>query len=61
MARQPRLTLANIPQHIVRRGNDRQACFYTDEDRQRYLLAMREAAMNHRCAIHAYVLMTNHV
>jgi len=61
MARQPRLALAGIPQHIVQRGNDRQACFYTDTDRERYLLAMREASLTNRCAIHAYVLMTNHV
>jgi REP element-mobilizing transposase RayT len=25
------------------------------------LLVMREASLTHRCAIHAYVLMTNHV
>jgi len=61
MARQSRLALAGIPQHIVQRGNDRQACFYTDADRQRYLLALREARLANRRAVHACVLMTNHV
>ncbi|NOT12200.1 MAG: transposase, partial [Methylococcaceae bacterium] len=28
MARLPRLNLPNIPQHIVQRGNNRQAIFF---------------------------------
>lgn len=61
MARMPRIEFAGIPQHIVQRGNDRQPCFLTDADRHRYLRGLQEAALDHECRIHAYVLMTNHV
>ena len=61
MARQPRLDLLGIPRHVVQRGNDRQACFAAESDYQRYLQELREASSKHDCAIHAYVLMTNHV
>jgi putative transposase len=61
MPRPPRLDLADVPQHVIQRGNDRGRCFFADWDRQRYLGALREAAQRYGCAIHAYVLMTNHV
>jgi putative transposase len=53
--------LPGIPQHIVQRGNDRQPCFADAADYLRYRQEMREAALKHGCAVHAYVLMTNHV
>lgn len=61
MPRRPRLDLANIPQHIVQRGNDRQPCFFSESDYQRYLTELREITLKEECAVHAYVLMTNHV
>lgn len=61
MPRKPRPDLAGIPQHIVQRGNNRQACFYRDSDYLRYLTNLREAAARYGCRVHAYVLMTNHV
>ena len=61
MARLPRPDLADIPQHVVQRGNNRMPCFFDDDDRRRYLTALREASLRHRCSIHAYVLMSNHV
>lgn len=61
MARLPRLDLPGIPQHIVQRGNDRQACFADAADYLRYRQELGEAALRHNCALHAYVLMTNHV
>jgi putative transposase len=61
MARQPRLDLPGIPQHVVQRANDRQVCFAADTDYLRYLQELREALSKHDCAVHAYVLMTNHV
>jgi len=61
MARQPRLDLPGIPRHVVQRGNDRQACFAADVDYGQYLRELQEAARKHGCAIHAFVLMTNHV
>lgn len=61
MPRQPRLDLPGIPQHIVQRGNDRQPCFFEEADNLRYLQDLKELALRQHCAVHAYVLMTNHV
>lgn len=56
-----RLDLPGVTQHIVQRGNDRQACFFRPVDYARYLQDLREAALKFECRVHAYVLMTNHV
>ncbi len=61
MARQPRIDLPGIAQHVIQRGNDRQPCFFRDIDRLRYLQDLREITLTRDCAVHAYVLMTNHV
>ena len=61
MARQPRLDLPGISQHIVQRGNNRLPCFLDDDDRQRYLTLLREALLDTGCRLHANVLMDNHV
>lgn len=61
MPRRPRLLLPGVPIHIIQRGIDRSACFFTDADRSFYLEALEECAALSQCAIHAYVLMTNHV
>ncbi len=61
MARQPRLDLPGIPQHIVQRGNNRLPCFIDDADRIRYRRLLREALLATGCRLHAYVLMDNHV
>lgn len=61
MPRRARLSLPGIPWHIIQRGNNRSACFYTDEDYLYYLDTLREQADKYKCLIHAYVLMTNHV
>ena len=61
MARQPRLDLPGIPQHIVQRGNNRLPCFLDDADRARYRQLLREALLATGCQLHAYVLMDNHV
>jgi putative transposase len=61
MPRPARLHLPETPQHITQRGNNRQACFYVDGDYRRYLELLLAACDTHACALHAYVLMTNHV
>lgn len=61
MLRRARLALPNVPLHIIQRGNNRQACFYADEDYRFYLNWLREYADKIGCQIHAYVLMINHV
>jgi putative transposase len=42
-------------------GNNREPCFYAEQDYWRYLHDLKEAATHNQAAIHAYVLMTNHV
>jgi len=37
MARLPRLFIKDCPQHIIQRGNNRQALFFSDEDYTVYL------------------------
>lgn len=61
MARQPRLDLPYIPQHVVQRGNNRLPCFLDDSDRLRYLQLLCEALLHTDCQLHAYVLMDHHV
>jgi len=61
MPRRPRIHLPGVPIHLVQRGQNRDACFFTDEDLLAYREWLGEALMKSGCALHAYVLMTNHV
>ena len=61
MPRRARLSLAGIPWHIIQRGNNRSVCFFSEEDYRRYLDDLTDLSGRFGCAIHAYVLMTNHV
>ncbi len=61
MSRYPRPVLANVPLHIIQRGNNRNPCFFSRSDYQVYLTMLAESASEHGCGVHAYVLMTNHV
>ena len=61
MPRQPRFNLPDIPQHVIQRGNNRQATFFGEDDYHCYLECLRGAADKSQCEVHAYVLMTNHV
>jgi putative transposase len=60
MARLPRFVLPGHPQHVIVRGNDRQAIFYPEEDYRFYLNTLKDAVLKHDCELHAFVLMTNH-
>ncbi|HEC13755.1 MAG TPA: transposase [Acidiferrobacteraceae bacterium] len=61
MPRKPRFFLPDIPAHIAQRGHSREPVFFEDSDYRVYLDWVAEAANRYRCAVHAYVLMTNHV
>lgn len=61
MPRRPRLTLPNVPLHLIQRGNNRQVCFVAAEDYRFYLDWLADYSGKTGCRIHAYVLMTNHV
>ena len=61
MPRKGRFNLIGYPQHVIQRGNNRQACFVNDEDREFYKECLLDACKKYDVAVHAYVLMTNHV
>ena len=61
MPRKPRFFLPDIPVHIVQRGHSREPVFFEESDYRAYLDWLTEAAERYQCAVHAYVLMTNHV
>lgn len=61
MARRRRSLLPGQPVHVIQRGNNRQAIFLSEADFALYRRWAGAAAASHGCAIHAYVLMTNHV
>ena len=53
--------MAGTPRHVVQRRTDGSPCFFTDEDYLVYLDCLKDAAERHKCAVHAYVLMPDHV
>jgi len=61
MPRRSRLIIPGVPLHLIQRGNNRQPCFYADEDYGVYLDWLQVYSRDTGCSIHAYVLMTNHV
>lgn len=61
MPRRPRLFLPDCPVHVVQRGNNRGQVFFGPDDAKMYLEWLQEAAAEHGIAIHAYVLMANHI
>ena len=61
MARLPRYFLKDVPLHLIQRGNNREPIFANDEDCQFFKDILLDAADRHELAIHAYVLMTNHL
>jgi len=61
MARLKRVYLEDVPQHIIHRGNNRQVCFSCEADFIAYIGWLKEYANKYEVAIHAWVLMTNHV
>ena len=60
MPRRARIVVPGVPMHIIQRGNNRSASFYSDDDYELYLHHLAELAHRFGCAVHAYVLMTNH-
>lgn len=61
MSRLPRLTVPGYPHHIVQRGNNRQPIVVDDVDRRRLLDELAEHAKARGVAVHAHVLMSNHL
>lgn len=60
MPRRARLIIPGVAVHIVQRGNNRQQCFYSKIDYHIFLSWLHQYAQLSSCAVHAYVMMTNH-
>lgn len=60
----PRLACPEKPGvalHLIQRGRGREVCFFSERDGLAYLGWLRACAQRFECAVHAYVLMSNHV
>lgn len=53
--------LSGVAVHVIQRGNNRESCFFRDEDRAFYLFHLNRLLPRADCRLHAYCLMTNHV
>ena len=60
MPRKLRMYMAGMPYHVIQRGNNREACFFADDDYLFYLECLKDACKRYQVNCHAYVLMTNH-
>ncbi len=61
MPRKPRMYIPGIPAHVVQRGNNREPCFFSDDDYRYYRQCLEKGLKRYRVQCHAYCLMTNHV
>lgn len=61
MARTARVVLPDVPMHVIQRGNNKQPCFRGAADFRRLLNILGEQSGKTGCAVHAYVLMSNHI
>ena len=60
MPRRLRLEYAGAIYHVLNRGDRREPVFLDDEDRQKFLKTLGEAATKTGWQVHAYCLMPNH-
>jgi putative transposase len=61
MARLPRYTIINQPQHIILQSRAGQTIFFEEQDYQYFHDCLDAAAYNYNLKLHAYVLMPDHV
>jgi putative transposase len=60
MARQLRILYPDACYHVTCRGNARQSIFAGDEDREQFVVFLKDAKQLHQVILHGYVLMGNH-
>ena len=61
MTRPPGSDASGFLLHVVQRAHRRERCFFGDDDYARYSGWLAEALDASTCALHAYVLLPNHV
>jgi len=54
MPRKTRMYLPGVPVHIVQRGNNREACFFSDDDYLYYKELLAEGLKRYGGELHAY-------
>ncbi len=58
MPRRTRIKCSGIPHHLIQRGNNRLACFFSGADYQFYLENLSEGTRRYSCGVHAFAGMT---
>ena len=61
MARLPRYSIINQPQHIIQQSRDGQKIFNHEQDYQYFYDCLEAAAYNYELKVHAYALLPDHV
>jgi putative transposase len=61
MARQARQAIADIPYHIIHRGNNRQIIFFHKKDYRFFIDSLALAKEKYPCKIYSFILMPNHI
>jgi putative transposase len=60
MARRLRVSSAGVPEHLIQRGNNRQATFACEEDMQAYVGWLKTYSKRYKVSVHAWVLIHSH-
>jgi REP-associated tyrosine transposase len=58
MPRKTRVCLPGVPVHIVQRGNNREACFFSDDNYLFYKKLLAEGLKCYGGELHAYCFFT---
>ena len=61
MPRSARICAIHFPHHVTQRGNNREAVFFDDDDREFYLKILGKYSSQYNLDIWAYCLIVNHV
>ncbi len=61
MPRKQRVSLTDVTEHIILRGNNHQVIFSCEGDMKVYMTWLHQYSKKYKVAIHAWVLMANHV
>jgi len=60
MPRRPRFFVANVPYHVIQRGNNKDVIFRNNGDYLFFLSILKEAKLKYPCFMYSYCLMPNH-
>jgi len=60
LARKPRLFVADVPYHVIQRGNNKGVIFFSEQDYRFFLETLQEGKEKYPCSIYSYCLLTNH-